>query len=429
MLTPAEKAHAESVLEPATIVPIPPLQRPRLLVGSVIRKPKVVLDALFKSLLWQRARDPGWDVDYAFINNFAASDAYAAEAMQAYEAFPVGTHINVSSAPAPEGDYHETTGVTRGWTPPAWHRVGALKNTLIQRALDGHYDYLWLIDADVLTDPWTLQSLLDCQAPVVSAVYWTRWTKPQKGSALIQHAGPQVWVRHPYELSGRGWTEADFRAALVNRQRVRVWGLGACTLLARPALEKGLNFSKFAELPPGAMSDGEDRHFCMRAEQLHIPLYADAWPDVWHAYHPSEYGDIDQRMAELESRQALRFAAPKLGWNISATLENLEIPGLPPLHVRGRLGQVKLLPELEEKLYELHPGEAATLKCHFPAHWPHDGVRGRDFVMRVRLLDCKPFRLPPTIDEETAVGRRSGAVIDHTNMTADQLRDMMTEVA
>ena len=424
MMTDAERAHAESILQPATVVPIPPLQRPKILVASVVRKPPEVLRAFFKSLLWQTAKEPGWDISYSFINNFAAGDAYANASMAEYGAFGVGTKITVSTAPAPDADYHETTGQTRGWTPQAWHRVGALKNTLIQQALDGHYDFLWLVDADVLCDPWTLQSMLDCNVPVVSAVYWTRWTKPIKGDARIQHAGPQVWLRHPYELSGRGWTEADFRAALINRQRLRVWGLGACTLLARPALEKGLSFSKFTDLPPGAMSDGEDRHFCMRAEQLHIPLFADAWPDIWHAYHPTDYPEIDTRMAELESRKALRFAAPKLGWSVSATIENLEIPGLPPHYVRGRLGQLKLLPELEERLYQLHPDEAATLKCHFPASWPHDGVRGRDFVMRVKLLDCKPFRLPPTIDEEVSVGARSGAILDHTNYTSDQLESI-----
>lgn len=425
MLTPAEKAHAESVLDASpTLAPIPPLAKPRILVASVVRKPPQVLSAFFQTLLWQEPKAPGWTLDYRFINNFAPTDAYATESLSTYAAFDAGANLRVSDAPAPASDYAETTGQTRGWTPQAWHRIGALKNALIQDALTGGYDFLWLVDADVLCDPWTLQSLLDCHVPIVSGVYWTRWTRHRDGDAHIQHAGPQVWLRHPYELSGHGYTEAEFRAALVRRERLRVWGLGACTLIARHALEKGVNFSKFADLPPGAMSDGEDRHFCVRAEALHVPLCADAWPDIYHAYHPAEYAEIPQRLEELSSRRALRHLAPRLGWNINIVLENLEVPNLPPQHFRGRLGQLQLLPQLEEHIYGMQVGDSATLKCHFPAWWPADGIRGQDAILRLSLLDAKPFRLPPTIDAEMAVGARSGSLIDHTTMTAAQLEDM-----
>lgn len=421
MLTEAERAHAQSILDSApTLEPIPPLKKPRILVASVVRKPPEVLNAFFASLRWQEVKA---DLAYDFVNNFSAGDSYATAALAEYAGMD-GTDFRVSDAPAPDGDYAQDGGAgTRGWTPQAWHRVGALKNRFIQRTLSEGFDYLWLVDADVLCDPWTLQSALDCEVPVVSSVYWTKWSKPKPGDAQVQHAGPQVWLRHPYELSGRGFTEAEFREALVTRRRLRVWGLGACTLLSREALAKGLSFSKFAELPPGAMSDGEDRHFCMRAEALHVPLYADAWPDIYHAYHPSDYGDITAQMAELCSRSALSGQSPRLGWNVSLKLENLEVPGLPPQHVRGRLGQLRLLPQIEERLYEMRPRESSVLKVHFPEWWPSD-ARSQDCVLRVTLLDTKPYRLPPVVGDEYMVGVRSGARIDHTTMTQAQLEDI-----
>lgn len=411
-LTGPERQHAESILTPATLAPIPPKQVSRILVGAVVRKPKVVLDAFYRSLLWQQA--PGTQIDYALIHNWPAGDPEEAEGKSALAAFGPGININVSDSPAPAGDYAATNGTSRGWTPQAWHRVGALKNNLIQRALSGGYDYLWLVDADVLCDPTTLASLLACRSPIVSGVYWTQWTKPRPGDAQVQHAGPQVWLRHPYQLSGRGWSEASFRAALIDRSRVRVWGLGACTLISRAALEKGAHFGKFAELPPGPMSDGEDRHFCLRADALHLEMHADGWPDIWHAYHPDDYSQIPARMAALERPHRQR---PALGDVISARVTNLEMPGLSPQWVRGQLGKLRLLPELEERIMSLDVGGTATFKAHFPSHWPLENLRNQNLILRVELLDAKPFGFPPTIDKELFVGGLSKAYMDQTTLT------------
>lgn len=426
MLTPAELAHAASILEPATLKPIPPKQIPKVLIASVVRKPPQVLNAFFQSLLWQDAKA---ERSYLFVNNFSLGDRFADEAKAQYSAFPVGTDINVGDAPAPDGDYQDSNaGRTRGWTPQAWHRIGAIKNQLIQRALDTHADYLWLIDADVLCDPYTLQSMLDSQSPIVSAVYWTQWTKPQEGDASVQHAGPQVWLRHPYTLSGRGYSEPEFRAALIGRKRLRVWGLGACTLIRRDALEKGVSFEKFADLPPGPMSDGEDRHFCIRADAMHLDMHADAWPDIWHAYHPSEYDLIPQKMEELSSRRALRHVKPKLSWLVSAKIENLDVPGLPPQWVRGQIGKLKVLPEIEETLTNLLPGESKVMKVHYPAHHPHDS-RGHNFILKISLLDCKPFRHPMVVEDELFTAPNSFSYLDHTTLTQAQIQSIVQEAA
>lgn len=431
-LTPHEIAHAKSIGDSVVaLAPVPPLHVPKVLVGSVVRKPPVVVQAFLASLAWQRFRRPT-NVDYFFITDFAPGDQGAQESVALLKAFTP----NVVERTNQGNDYSEQ-GPSHQWTPTAWHRCGAFKNEIIQRTLDGGYDALWLVDADVLCDPYTLQSLLDAEAPIVAGVYWTHWLKQPPGAAQVIHAAPQVWLRHPYQLDGHGLTEADFRKLLITRQLTRVGGLGACTLFHRSALAKGVSFAPVPEgLPPGPMADGEDRHLCERARRLHLPLLADAWPDIWHAYHPSEYTDIEKWMARLGRERPQAPPAP--GDLVSFKLElNEPIPQpqnaqmltyVGPQFVRGRLGTLGLLPEVEEALASMTPGERRVLHLHFPAHYEYTTLRSQTRIATLTLFDAKSFGAAPVVEEELFTGSRSGARIDATTMTTQQL-DKILETA
>lgn len=422
-LSPFELAHAKSILEPATVEPLPPDRRYKVLVGSVVRKNPHVIAAFLRTLAWQRLRAK-LDVSYHFITDYAPMD----EALKPLAVLDLLENFKKDHEVTLEhhgdnkgGDYGEGT-ETRQWQPTAWHRVGALKNRILQHVLSGAFDACWLVDADVLCDPTTLQSLWDTREPIVAGVYWTHWQKPNQYASGTVHAGPQVWLRHPYQLSGRGYTEAEFRDVLIRRGKVRVWGLGACTLIHRGAIEKGVNFSPAGTLPPGPMSDGEDRHFCWKADALHLPMYADAWPDIYHAYHPEEYGEIDRRLEQLNTVELLDAVPGQL---VSAVLRNLEQPDVPPEFVRGRIGTLGVLPEIEEAIASLTVGESKLVRVHFPVEYGFAPYRGQTRIFHVELLDAKPYRLPPVIDSELLWGSRSGSTIDAITLNGCQLSDMV----
>jgi hypothetical protein len=343
-LSDFEKAHAASIMETPTLASIPTTQRPKILAASIVRKPQEVVDALLTTLRWQRVDA---DVDEFFMLNYASN-----------ELVPVvdAPHETVE---APLGDYGEGT-ITRTWTEGAFGRVAALKDTILRKALEEGYDYCWLVDADVYTDPHTLQALVDADAPVVSAVYWTNWQLPRDDTTTYVHAGPQVWQQGSYDLSSPYKSAEVFRQELIDRARLKVGGLGACTLIRRDALTKGVSFAHFKALPmgPGGMAEGEDRHFCARAKAMHLPLVADAWSDVWHAYHPSEYNQIATRLADLSVEHP---DTPALGDLVSAIIEHLEpvvdsrgrMHTIAKQHVRGRLGALDLHPQLEQAVASL----------------------------------------------------------------------------
>ena len=411
-LTPTERAHADSIAdENPTLAPIPPNDGPRVLIASIIRKPPEVLEGLLKSLEWQKLRNA--TVDFKFMTNYTEGEKERwgdrlAVLLDGYDCIHV---------PAPGGDYGDGK-ETRQWSTPAFQRIARMKDDLMASALNGGYSHVWLVDADVMCDPYTLQALLDADAPIVSGVYWTNWQLPRADLKTFQHAGPQVWQQGSYGMASIFRSAEEFRQDLIERKRLPVGGLGACTLIRSDALAKGVSFQTFRENPMGAggMAEGEDRHFCARAKALHIPLIADAWSDIWHAYHPAEYVHIPAKLQDLSQEHP---DGPVFGDLVSVKIEALEpVKGdngqlqIPPHHyLRGRYGALPVLPDIEEALGAMRRGESRLVKVHFPVHHPRESMRNTTRIMRITLFDCKKFRYAPVIETELF-------------LSADRVRDL-----
>lgn len=392
-LTEAELAHAASIADPDDAVvtaPIPAVSQPRVLVASVVRKSAPIVRAFAETLTWQRAAA---EFGALFLLDLdGLPDATESEAALR-AAFPMATF---APAPAPAvGDYTEDAAGTRGWSAPAFARMATNRNAILAHAIAQRFDAVWLLDADVLCDPTTLASLLAADASIVSAVYWTRWqpTMPPL---------PQVWLRHPYALTeafGFGADPADFLGALATRRRLRVGGLGACTLIRTDAIRKGVTYARVDGLAPGPMADGEDRHFCERARRLHVPLVADAWPDVWHCYRPA---DVDRIGPMLDRLRASVVERPADGDCVSVRLDACEplqtgrgmmLPE--PQWVRGRLGCLPLIPALEAAVRATPVGETRLVAVTYPSGYELATLRGARRIVRVSVLDAKRYAEPP----------------------------------
>lgn len=311
-------------------------------------------------------------------------------------------------------------------------RVGAHKDAILARARALNADAVWLCDADLICDNTTLASLSAVDSPIASAVYWTRWARGTSETQRI-HAAPQVWLSHPYGLAGNGWTESEFRDRLARRTLTPVRGYGACTLISRHALHAGVGFARLPDIQPVGLMAGEDRHFCLRAERLHIPAVADPWADIFHVYHAAE---DTPRIPEMEAR--LSTPHPRqvtLGALVSLKIQPLEpLPHggggwtmIPPQFVRGRVGALPLVPELEEAVYGLERSKDVTVPVHFPAHYPITYYAGKRRLLRMTLIDTKPYGFAPVLEDEMFVGPRSGAAlrtVDYTQLQLDGMREV-----
>ncbi len=382
---------------------LPDYREEIVVIGTSVRKPLPILQAYLASLDAQEL-PPRTRLVPAFVPDFAPDQQDAASYLMKWVNERGGTLIH--GFPAQGKDFADAAGLqSHEWQPSAMARVGANKNRIIQYALAAKADYLWFVDADLILDSTTLASLLACEKPIVTGVYWTRWQRSTVETGRMD-AMPQVWQGHPYQMEGNGLDAAEFRTKLVNRELVRVKGFGANTLIQRKVLEAGMTFDYLPDVPTTGMMAGEDRHFCIRCERAHIDAYADNWPDTFHIYHAPE--DV-QRIPAMQARlSATHPETARIGDLVSLKLRALEpVPVGPnrqahsqPQWIRGRLGTIEMLPELEAAILGMKRGGTSIVKVHVPVHYPLPYLRGRIRLIEVTLIDVKPNSHPPVLDED-----------------------------
>lgn len=407
------------------LAPLPEKRPIRILVGTTVRKSAAIVEHYLNSLASQVV-PPNTELYPIFVD-----DNTDPESSKKIRDFSMGGRPSVvkRAEQAPVGDFDDSNPETHSWSPSAMGRVGRSKDWILDYAKRLDFDGVWFCDSDLICEPRTLANLLAAPGPITTAVYWTRWSASGTETRKV-HAAPQVWLRHPYELSGAGYAEHEFRDRLARRQLTKVAGYGACTLIGKQAIQAGASFAPVPGVPLVGLMAGEDRHFCIRAQRLHLEGWACPWNDIFHIYHPSDIVRAPEYAAQLSAPR--ESATPRFGDLVNLTIQPIEpVPwhaggwtAVPPQFVRGRLGAIGLVPELEEAVYGMTRGETRTLPVHFPISYGVPYYQGKRRLIRVTLNDAKPNGWAPTLDEEMLVGPRSGAALRTVEYTTRQLDGM-----
>lgn len=355
-----------------------------------------MLAAYVKSLKALKA-PPGTEIVYGFINDGGPE--------QLELLAPLEPALVLPGEARPDEARYAVTEQTHLWEVATIEHVARQKQRLIDYAVQAGYSHVFFVDSDLLLEPTTLLSLWATKARIVNAVFWTRWS-PESA------AGPQCWLTHPYGMAGLGLEEHEYLRKLIRRQLVRVLGGGACVLVSTDAFRRGVRYHpRVPGLPQGGMWQGEDRSFALYSDRLHERQLADGWPDIYHAYHPSQR--TPEALAEAwQVLSAPRQLRANYGDYVNFTVEPMEDPHLqealarkPELScVRGRLGGIDCAPEIEEALLEMAPGESRMLDIHFPRWSTVDPYRGQTKIIQLTMVDIKPYSAAPVIAEEVFEG-------------------------
>ncbi len=250
----------------------------RILVGSPIRQKPAILKEFLLSLL--ELEKSSFICDYYFVDDNDVEESrqllqdFAKEQGQSCFLEPVG-QIN---------DVFVCDAITHRWNDELMCKLGEFKDRMIRYAVEKGYDYLFLIDSDLVLHPKTIEQLILTNKPIISEIFWTSW---QPNYPPL----PQVWISDQYNLFERKGNENLTKEEIVQRQQTfldrlkrpgvyEVGGLGACTLISKETLKKGMSFSKIKNVTFW----GEDRHFCIRAVALGVPLFVDTHYPAYHIY-------------------------------------------------------------------------------------------------------------------------------------------------
>lgn len=157
-------------------------------------------------------------------------------------------------------------------------RIINIKNEAIKYALKNNYDYLFLVDADLVLHPNTVNHLLSLQKDFVFEIFWTLFY----GESYYK---PNAWDVHSWAYNG-----PKTILKLSKPGTYIVGGGGACTLLSREILESGLTFNRLISMP----FQGEDRHFCTRAQALGYDVWVDTYYPCYHIFTENQVEEAKQ---------------------------------------------------------------------------------------------------------------------------------------
>lgn len=250
----------------------------KILVGSPVCQSPAILEQFLTSLKGLSAT--GMQLDYIFVddNKEELSSRQLAQFERTGSTVTLLAGNNRSSYVCDAESHH--------WDDSLMLRVANYKNTIIQYAIDNNYDGLFFADSDLLVHPDLILHLQRQNKEVISEIFWTSW---HEGQPLE----PNVWLFDEYDLVPKQLGESLSVETEQLRQRnfleglkvpgvYTVGGLGACTLIQRSALCKGVNFAPISNLT----IHGEDRFFCIRAAVLGIELFVDTHYPAYHIYRP-----------------------------------------------------------------------------------------------------------------------------------------------
>lgn len=260
------------------------MNNPRILIGCPVHQKPSILREFIESLVSLNRN--GLEVDFLFID-----DNVSLKSKNFLRGFKLSGSKTIIIESKNKSDYI-CTEETHNWNNRLIWKVAGFKNYIISYCLENGYDYLFLIDSDILLHPDTLLHLINQDKDIISEIFWTRWTS--KSPEL-----PQVWLYDQYKLyeTDDNFTVeevyprvSDFIKKLRSPGVYRVGGLGACTLISRKAMDKGVSFSKIYNISFW----GEDRHFCIRAAALGFELYVDTNYPAYHIYRESELKGVPE---------------------------------------------------------------------------------------------------------------------------------------
>ena len=262
-----------------------------ILIGSPIRQKPNILSKFLQGL--EEADRTDLEISYFFVDD--NTEEKSSELLRSFTERNRAVLVKGEELVSKETDSdYICDRSSHYWKTENIDRITRFKDSIIEYCIEKKFDYLFLVDSDIVLAKKTLVHLVSREVEIVSNVFWTQW---QVNGPL----SPQCfWIPDLYQqnvsINEKLSVEKanEVRKAMNSQLKVPgiypVDGLGACTMIARSALEKGVRFKAI----PNLSVPGEDRHFCIRAGALGIALYMDTVFPVYHIFREEYLSRVDE---------------------------------------------------------------------------------------------------------------------------------------
>lgn len=246
----------------------------KILIASPVRQQYKILKEVLDS--WKQIDKGKNEISYYFVDN--NDDPRCSKLLEEFE---LDKHIDRIE---PRMIYFKTS--IHYWNYELVQEVAKMRNMILKYALDNNFDYVFMVDSDLVLDKNVLNVLLKTNKPVISPVFFT------KGPDNTEWA--QVWLQDQISLyhsltnpelneeTKDKYAKTFYSILKTADTPIRVGGLGACTLIRRDVIEKGANYNEIYNVS----FFGEDRDFCIRTVALGFDLWTYPGPNIYvtHRY-------------------------------------------------------------------------------------------------------------------------------------------------
>lgn len=262
----------------------------KILIGSPVKQKTNILKEFLTGL--DEADKGNCDIVYYFVddNTIEESSTLLAEFANTHPTIiKKGADIFDMSKSTESDDYIDHT-----WKSVNLEKVTAYKDAIIDYCVSENFDYLFLIDSDIVLDKCVIPQLLSDNVDIVSSIFYSQW---QKNGMLTPQCFwiPDVYTRFKaFNVPITGEEAHQIRLDMYEKLKTpglyKVDGLGACTLIKREPLEKGVSFKEIYNLA----IPGEDRPFCIRATVLGYELFMDSTYPSYHIHKEKYLDRVDE---------------------------------------------------------------------------------------------------------------------------------------
>lgn len=252
----------------------------RVLIGSYIHDKKETVEKFLKSLL-NLDKDDLY-VDYYFIDDY--NDLDTSKVLSDFKI----SHKNTTIFDVELGENSYICHDENVYDDDLLDRILRFKNRIINYGRIKSYDYVLILNSNILMYQKGLKSLIDGKKDVVSNILWNKCNEKDETSFLtILNEGYFLNNYNKYkDLSDEDKLKENLKVLTMIRKPgyYKVNGVGPCMLLSRRAILAGCNFNKIYN----TSFEKEEMYFSLRAAVLGFEMFVDTNYPASIIYTPNE---------------------------------------------------------------------------------------------------------------------------------------------
>lgn len=161
--------------------------------------------------------------------------------------------------------------------------VANARNRIVKEAVEGRYDYVLMVDSDIVLPSDTLRLMLENPVDVCSGVYMNRHT----GRTILSRKYDVDGTEYYDFTKDAEYTVDEVKRMLANGStKIKVHGTGGgCLLIKTEVIEKlPKPLFKWVDYDDGHGTLSEDLYFCTLCKKAGIDIHADLRVDCGHIF-------------------------------------------------------------------------------------------------------------------------------------------------